>query len=230
MSTATIPFTFRNGYFPGIADGSIPSGYGSVDLTSIGGDAGLSEAIRIWWMAERITFTPSGTATAGTATATFAEVFQAPDALNTGSSSTGVKGSIAASNSFISFPASTKEPALRGIIGSTYSLIDAAYLDQNFVTDPDDQEGGRFVFSIKYDGSKWVLYYTFGFYKTNYSGVNAASIAIESNPAIATGTAGPTGTVDFFGYSLAWNSAYIVRPSGSASGIGLALSYDEWTL
>lgn len=233
MSTVTNPFTFRNGYFPGIANYAPPLlyGYGYVNLTDIGGDAGLSEAIRIWWMVERIKLTPSGTATAGTASATFSQVYQAPDALNTGTAlSTAIRGAIVASNSFVSVPASTTEPAKRGI--GVLTLMSAAYLQQSFpVGSPSsgNQENGFFEFLIYYNGSRWVLYYRFYCVISITSGTDIAQIEITNNPVSASGAAGPTGTVNFFGYSLAWNSGYILNPSGSTSGIGLTLSYDEWT-
>jgi hypothetical protein len=235
MSTATIPFTFRNGFFPGLADFSPNPAYGSVNLTATDGDAGLREAIRIWWNLERITFTPSGTATGGAVVASFSKVFKAPDANDTGTATfTQILGSIVASNTNVTIPATTKEPALRGIIGpgtpTQFSIVSAVNFNQSFDYSilVDDQENGRFDFVVYYNGSQWVLYYKFDFIRVK-GGTDLAELIIVNDPEVATGTAGPTGTVNFFGYSLAWNSGYNAFASGSVSGVGLTLSFDEWT-
>jgi hypothetical protein len=234
MSTATIPFTFHNGFLPGLADYE-PLGYSVLNLTDVSGDLGLSEATRIYWLLERITFTPSGTATDGSITSNFSNVFQAPDANNTSTAdSTSILGSIAASR----FPItdfSTKEPCFRGILGNQttglFRILPVVEFSQRFLTlvdDPPDyrDEFGEFNFIIHFNGSNWVLYYKFIFYVFHENDTEFAQVIIVSNESSADGTPGPTGTVNFLGYSLGWNSGYY---ASSASGINLTCSTNEWS-
>jgi len=240
MSTATIPFIFRNGFLPGLPNSLGGSLYNYIDLNETDGDQGLREALRIWWASEKIAFTPSGIATAGTAVVEFEHIYQAPDAQDTGDSdfvAVSQKGAVCASTSLIG-STSTKEPAFRGIDAASAGLQVSDFTQLFSSTSPSRDEYGNFIFLIYYTGSKWRLYYTFQFNvtETNSTPVNYfAKIEIQNtNLPLTTGTVQASGTVSFFGYSLNWHAGYDITvsdiPVDTISGLGLSCSTSEWAV
>jgi len=239
MSTATIPFQFRNGFLPDSAGGSVGVYFNYVDLTSIDGDNGLREAARIWWALERIKMTPSGTVTMGSDSITFEHEYQAPDALDTSASDfyyVSQSGSICASSSSIG-STTTKEPAFRSAKTYSNDLIPCDFI-QGFDTRTTPYyryEYCRFKFYVYFTGTKWRLYYQFSFYVTSsqssyFSQLGICNPAINLGSIIADSTIYASGSFLLFGYTINWNAGYYSDyPSSIFSGAGLSCTTTEWT-
>lgn len=224
MSTATIPFTHRNGFFP-FCSGSttLPTNgvpgynYDSVDFTASGGDEGFAQAFKFFWMLERLQFTPTGTTTIGADTASFTKVFSGPlpDTSNllvfrlsgayVGFSVVANNGGGLSGSVFTSTSQAFVEPVLR-VCQSSYCAA------AQFLYDLAADQTATYEFWIVYESSKWRLYYRFNF------GNSLASITNSANTGALVIT---TGTMTIDGLSLGWvaNSSSVASID---SGYGLS--------
>jgi hypothetical protein len=238
MSTTTIPFQNRTGFFPGADSASrtlITSDFDYIDLTAIDSDGGLREAYRIWWFLEQLSFVPSGTVTLSPASQTFSRTFRAPDSIDVASSFPDgyVSGSIVGTISQLSLSTSTLQPALRGgainSVGQVFA--DVLQYDQGYEISVNESEDARVRLIVINMSGQWRLYYRFYFIinARRSSPIGTGSLTI-ANPALSEAT--PiisTGTVEVAGYDLNWE-AYVSGPSGTTgSGAGLSCTTTEWT-
>lgn len=227
MSTATIPFSCRAGFIPFKRDTARPlKSY--VTLNSSGGDAGLYEAMRLYWMLESISFSPAGTvsSTVGSATRSFSETHSFPIA--TGSPD------VYACTGAISFGSGgTKaEPAFR--TGNPTS--EQQYIMWNsrcrYEYGTIDKELSEFVYlDVAYVSGEWRLYYSFSFelWVEDIPEPRILLGKIDNDP---TDPYIDSGSVSVLGYSLPWYarlSDSLLVGTGSFSGAGLTATSEFWS-
>jgi hypothetical protein len=243
MSTATIPFSNRPGFFPG-ALSEEPSSkiqYDYIVLDETDGDAGLREAMRIWWMIERFTMTPAGTLNTSTKSRSFARVYQLPNCLGVPDQSSGsARGSILARTSGGSLSSLVPvEPARRSAC-SVNQVFSSVYNYFQFFDEgsPEGFEQGQNALYILFESGEWRLYYRFqyniGSYEPSPDPLDPPVVVglFINNNALFSGTPLGSGSFSFLGYTFPY--VYYAASADmsyfdSATGVGLSASDVEWT-
>jgi len=213
MSTATIPFLLRRGNLPFCAS-EIPSpprgmGWDSVDLIDDAGDAGAKQAIRLYWLLERIQWVPVGPATIVGYPRSFTKTFSGPLPDTSGLDSFTMNGSIVGNVTFTSTSTAFVEPASRICAGSDEGLIYRHGI--GYITQTSD-----ISLALVYESSKWRLYYIFNFVLDLIAGITNQSAPLRGM------TLRTTGNVLLDGLSLNWAS--YANASYTDSGFGLSLT------
>jgi hypothetical protein len=236
VSTTTIPFSARFGFFPfiiGAAPSPNASLYDSIDLTPVSTDAGLREAMRIYYMLERLEIIPSGssTETATSETQSFVSSFitPLPDTSILKAGTFFFQGILTGSRTTIvnSTSQPSAQPAFRvigtssGSIPNALEILRSGAANEEVISDPNPE-----IFSVDlrlgFDGSVWKLYYRFELTRFGLQIANPARVASMSG-----GAPNASGTSSLLGYSLDWQS--FVRDGFTATGEGLSMNATEWT-
>jgi hypothetical protein len=231
MSTATIPFLLPRETFPFYRNFA-ETDYDEITLSVIDSDAGLREAIRLFWATERVTFTPAGTVTVTSGTVGWDKVFRAPDMIGTppilGSR---LKGTVSALSSFnFSGSATTAQPALRARVDLVEAPIVESY--QEYFDEPSVDstviQSGKLLFYVHYTGSVWKLRYKIDFYYEYFNNITPTESPVISiqNPAQMPSSDG-SGTFLFMGYALNYNWSHY--NDGTPSGVGISCATEEWS-
>lgn len=227
MSTATLPFSCRSGALPRVIGAmSSASSFNYVDLDEVDSDEGLSEAMRIYYCLERLSFTPSGTVTEDanpTNTFTYGTIFTAPLPVTTNLTAYLIRGSIVAndtSTSSSSTSLASLEPAFRMGAQTRVDGAEAIRARWNYLTGTDNEDGSLDLAISYVVGVGWRLYYAFSF-------EGEGPIAITNPAWFPASTPDSTGTVDVLGYDL--NFSVFSVWGYTVTGAGLTCTATEWT-
>jgi hypothetical protein len=231
MSTAT-PFLYREGFFPASDYGSSSlDGWDYVTLTQTDSDLGLREAMRIWWMLEQVTVTPSGSVTLRGITQSFSKVYRAPDCLDIASSgaSSYLRGAICASLIGATLNTPIQQPVNRVVLRAGNGGLGSVLGHRQIFA----AEEGNTDLRVTFIGGEWRLYYRFLFLVvvevTSPASLAALLIQNPARSAIGYNPLGITGSNTVAGYSLNWSAFSREDPAATFSGVGLSASSVEWT-
>lgn len=219
MSTATIPFQLRRGPFPFCANEADDTAPDYVVLDETDGDEGLAEAMRLWWMLEKVSFTPTGSANDGEDSYAFTKVFTAPEPDTTDLTTYELRGAVTGQSLPITAPAFTsKQPALRACTDGGGTIISTQIFYEYSIG---DQEFGRFALIISYTSGRWRLNYQFSFQRGDVQVCAPGTNNPSASPVVA------TGTVSLGGYDLNWEGREL-DSLAPPTGYGLTLTADFW--
>lgn len=230
MSAATIPFQLRHGFFPSCTVISDGGGGTYVALNQTDSDNGLREAMRIFYLSQRVTVVPAGTLTvtsgAGTETDSFSETFRFPDLINPAQGD-GVDGAIVASR--VNWN-TTVEPAFR-VCSPLNDFVCRYTQDYNELAPfPKTEQRGSFRAFISFQGGEWRLYFRFIFSLGIERAAYFGRLFIDSQNVMGTASAG---NITFFGYSLPYyvytTVSNPISVTATASGVSLTTTTEEWS-
>jgi len=219
MSTATIPFLNRAGFFPFCAEDSPPVTdplYDAVDFSGSGD--GFAEASNAFWLLEALSFTPTGTGSAGPFSFGTALAIPTPSTTSMVSYSlSGILG-LQTFGSGVITTTRSNQPQVRICLNESIVTADASYAlggggggDNTYLI--------RFVIGYDTGTSKWRLYYRMSF------SLNGG-YSIQNPNGRSTGTIAATGTVSALGMALNWDARLT---TGTFTGTGISISTTNWT-
>lgn len=226
MSTATIPYLSRRALpvCSGAAAAPFGSGYNYVDLTEAGGDLGFAHAVRLYWLLERVSFSPSGTATRlfDGATSSYAATHSGPAPSTSGLTGYQVYGNIIANHTPQGSSTQPVEPAFRICYGKNASSFAEALVVFSGIYPSDT---GSVGLAVCFAGGRWRLYYNFEFFE------NAFGALLIRNPArFSTHVIVASGTLVLDGLTLEWKAGILpaIAANYSTTGLGLMVTPEFW--
>lgn len=237
MSAATVPFQLRNGFFPFCIEDvdtvpTLGSYYDFVPLVDVDGDAGFAQAMRLYWLLERVSFTPTGTASYFGDYRSFSRVFSAPGPDLAGLFNYEVGGAVVGNVESSSPGTSAAEPARRACPGVHYGRIYGGEASYPFTPSGLERADSVDLFIRCIDG-EWRLYYRFFFGIGIISPVTglivfAGIISNPSSPTVGVDQIVSTGSLSLFGLSLDY-VAHIPFPDDCTfTGAGLSAVAEFW--
>lgn len=187
------------------------------------------EAIRLYWMLERLSFAPTGTAThVATATAkSFSKTFSGPLPDTADLVSFGMGGSVVGGAGFSSTTQPFVEPAVRvcpdSSPGSIYQNTTTYQTGSGATLSGEGAE--PISMFLAYVG-EWRLYYRFVFIvRAQVSGVGFVELGRICNDAdISAGAVVASGNFSLFGLTIPWDAKVPSSPTYSFTGAGLLCS------
>jgi len=205
----------------------LPAGdYDYVALDETGGDKGLAEARRLWWLLESIQFIPTGTLTYLTPppeSTSFSRALILPLPIQDAEfDAFTFSGVMAQNGASINPDAAATEPDDR-VSGFTSDKVigvgTAIYLGD----EANESLTAGFALAFDFTSQRWRLYYRF---TLDHSGAEASAIVIKNpNGAFTGGSIEATGTATIAGYELEWEARLVGTAMGSGYGITGSLSF-----
>jgi len=192
--------------FPFGRDAAFDQGGDYVTLTASGGDEGLAEACRIWWLLESVTLTPTGSVT-------FTQIFSPYTAITT---------TFAGDLAFVSYGAPVERISSANVIAYDGAPITG--------TATNGYSEGQIYLTLGYVGGSWRLYYII--YITLFNGSPGTETAFGGITDPFNGGGGTTGTFSLLGYTLSYLQ-FLGSQDGynvTTSGLGLSATSTSYTL
>jgi hypothetical protein len=240
MSSAA-PFNARGGFFPfcsSLAEELTDTSYDAVDFPETDGDAGLTAAMRAYWLLEKLALSPSGTLTEagpGGGSWSYGKTFTFPDPATSQLLTYSLRGAMGSQQ--LSGGSLTMVGSLapgRRVCGPLDSGADAndiavaSFIYGTSLVSSDRQDLDQLRLRVAYDGTRWRMQYRFVF---SIQGVTA--INMIANPATAMAppyVAAGSGIITVAGCALNWEARVVDDPDYSFTGAGLSVAQTDYSI